>query len=205
MNIVQWGNTLFATFYHLRPRQQAGVVRRGHGLGWRQQVLGHALLRQGTYFGLPWNPAEQIEGVQVRLTFTPSTSNNYQGTLTYNVIVGTVSTPVTKSIQRLTVVAVPLAGTYYGGQVGEYSGCTDTSGNTPYSDTFTLQVTQSAGNTLSLGFAYTSKLICTLSGTLSQNGLLYGIATASYLCSDQTDSPAVVTDLKVTAQGIEGH
>ena len=100
-------------------------------------------------------------------TFVPSASNNYQGTLTYNVIVGTTSTPVNKSVQRLTVVAVPLAGTYTGGQVGAYSNsqCTSIGG---YTDSYTLQMTQSAGNNISQHFAYNSQLTCTLAGTMKQ-------------------------------------
>jgi hypothetical protein len=204
VNFVQWGDTIFATFYIYGPDDKPV---------WYTAVMGydgtlyHGMLfsEQGTYFGAPWNPADMNEQAAGTATFVPSTSNNYQGALSYTIVVGNLGTTVNKSIQRLTIAAVPLGTLYFGGQVGEYSGCTDNSLNTPYSDTFSLQLTQSSGNALSLGFAYTSKLICTLAGTLSQNGLLYRIDGASYLCSDQTDSTAAVTDLKVTAQGIEGH
>jgi hypothetical protein len=113
---------------------------------------------------------------------------------------------ITKPVQRLPSPAPipPMSGTYYGGQAGAYSGCTNNASNKSYSDTFTLNVTQS-GTTLSLGFAYTSQLVCTLSGTLSQNGLLYSIVAATYRCSDQTDTTAAVSDVKLTAQGIEGQ
>jgi len=204
VNFVQWGSVIFATFYiydiNKKPVWYTAV------LNWdgASKYTGTLFSTQGTYFLLPWVPGDIVDQPAGTATFQPSTSNNYQGSLVYTVT--TVGT-VTKAIQRLTVAVIPLGGLYFGGQVGEYSGCTDNTLNSAYRDAFSLQVTQSAGNAVSLGFAYgdTGNLICTFAGTLSQNGLLYRIDGASYLCSDQTDSTAAVTDLKVTAQGIEGH
>ncbi len=68
-------------------------------------------------------------------TFTPSTANNYQGTLTYTVNnVGT----VTKAIQRLTLTPVRLVANYVGGQSGSYSSCNSSASNSLYQDFYTL-------------------------------------------------------------------
>ncbi len=118
-------------------------------------------------------------------TFTPSTANNYQGTLTYTVTsVGT----VTKSIERLPLTPMLLAANYVGGQAGAYSGCTSNSSNRPYQDFYTLQVTQ-AGSNVSMKFSYTggSQLVCTLAGTLVQTGQIGGIPSAT-LSSARTGS-----------------
>jgi len=205
VNFVQWGTTIFATFYIYgadnKPVWYTAVMNWDGAL----MYAGTLFSEQGTYFGAPWNPADMNEQAAGTATFVPSTSNNYQGSLRYTVVVGNLSTTVNKSIQRLTVAAIPLAGTYFGGQTGSYSSCSSSASNSAYSDYFSLQATQSAGNNINLSFTYASQLSCTLSGTLSQNGLLYGIANASYQCSDGLNTTATVSDLKATAQGIEGQ
>lgn len=206
VQFLQWGNTLWATFYIYGPDNQPVWYDAVMGWDGSSKFAGTLFSEQGTYFGKPWNPAEQIEGVAGSATFTPSTSNNYQGTLVYTVNTSPMPTTVTKAIQRLTVVAVPLGGTYYGGQAGAYSGSSCTNSGA-YSDFFTLQVTQSAGNNISLNFSYgfdNPALTCTLSGTLSQNGVLYSVSSATYQCSDGLNTNATLSDIKVTAQGIEG-
>jgi len=203
VNFVQWGNDMFATFYNYgadnRPTWYTAVL----DLNGTGNYTGILYSNIGTYFAAPWKASDHVESVAGTAAFLPSTINNYEGTLIYTV--NGVPT-ITKSVQRLPSPApIPaMGGTYYGGQVGRYSSCTNTALNTPYSDSFTLNVTQS-GNTLSLGFTYASTLVCTLSGTLSQNGLLYSIVSATYLCSDQTDTTGAVSDIKLTAQGIEGQ
>jgi hypothetical protein len=54
-------------------------------------------------------------------------------------------------------------------------------------------------------FAYTSGLSCTMSGTLTQYGQLYTIPSASYACSDGLNTTAGMSEIKATAQGIEGR
>ncbi len=202
VNFVQWGTTIFATFYIYGPDNKPVwyvAVLNFDGAG---KYTGTLYSEQGTYFPLPWKPGDMNEQVAGTASFQPSTTNNYQGSLVYTVNgAGT----ITKSIQRLTVVAIPLAGNYFGGQAGAYSSCSSSANNGAYSDYYALQLTQSAGNNVSLNFAFTSGLTCTLAGTMSQNGLLYGIASATYQCSDGLNTGVAVSDLKVTAQGIEGQ
>jgi hypothetical protein len=168
------------------------------------KFAGTLYAEQGTYFASPWKSSDQVENVAGTATFQPSTSSSSQGTLIYTVNSGSSSNTVTKSVQRfIGAPAIPLAGTYYGGQSGAYSNCTSSSDNTSYFDYAKLVVTQT-GTSASLTFTFTSNLTCTLSGTVSQNSVLFGIGSAAYLCSDQTNTTAAVSDLKITAQGIEG-
>jgi hypothetical protein len=206
VNFVQWGNVIFATFYIYgadnKPIWYTAVMN------WNgsSKYAGTLFTYQGTYFAAPWKPGDIVEQVAGTATFQPSTSNNYQGSLVYTVNGASAVTTVTKAIQRLVDAApIPLDGKYYGGQSGEYRSCSDSGQNKTYFDHYTLQVTQSAANSVSLSFDYTSGLKCTLAGTLAQNGLLFGIATATYKCSDNLDTSATITDLKKTAQGIEGQ
>jgi hypothetical protein len=112
---------------------------------------------------------------------------------------------VNKSIQRLTIAAIPLAGSYYGGETGTYTGCTNNADNLVFVDSFPLTVTQTAGS-LKLEFAFEGlKTTCTLAGAPVQNGLLFSVPTATYTCTDGLSTMAAISDIKQTAQGIEGR
>ena len=152
----------------------------------------------------PWNPADHPAAIQVgTATFTPSTTNNYQGTFSYTV---TGVATLIKAVQRLTLTPVLLSANYLGGQAGSFSGCIASASNRSYQDFYTLRVNQ-AGANVSLIFNYTGNpaLTCTLSGTATQNGSIYRIANASYQCSDGLNTSAVVSDLRATPLGIEGQ
>jgi hypothetical protein len=83
-------------------------------------------------------------------TFTPSTLNNYEGTLSYTVSgVGT----VTKAVTRLTLTPILLSANYVGGHSGSYTGCTAAASNKTYQDFFNLSVSQSGMN-VTLSFTY---------------------------------------------------
>ncbi len=203
VSILQWGNTMFASFFVYGPDSKPTwyvAVMSWDGVS---KYSGTLYAERGTYFALPWVPSDQIETVAGTALFQPSALNNFQGQLIYTVNNGASVITVQKAVERLTVVSVPLAGTYFGGQSGAYSGCTTSANNTTYFDHYKLVVTQTS-TTASLNFQFTSNLTCTISGTVSQNGQLYSLNAASYLCSNQLDTTAFVSDLKITAQGIEG-
>jgi hypothetical protein len=66
-------------------------------------------------------------------------------------------------------------------------------------------VTQTA-STLTLVFNYESlSATCTMSGALVQNGLLYSVPNASYACVPGFTTTASMSNIKQTAQGIEGQ
>jgi hypothetical protein len=201
VNFIQWDNIIYATFYIYGPDTKpiwyaAVMLRNAAG-----SFSGDLFYNQGTYFVLPWKESDKTDQVVGTATFTPSTTNNYQGNLFYSVSgAGSVS----KSIQRLTVAAVPLAGNYYGGESGAYSGCTSSTDNITFVDSFPLTATQSP-SMLTLVFAYEGlKATCTLAGAPVQNGLLYSVPAATYACTDGLSTTAAISDIKQTAQGIEG-
>ena len=201
---TQTNNFIFATFFIYgtdnKPTWYTAQIT-WDGL---TKFTGPLYLTQGTYYALPWNPADHPDNTQVgTATFTPSTTNNYQGTLTYTV--SGVAT-VTKSIQRLAAPPMLLAANYVGGQAGTYSSCSSSSSNSHYQDVYNLQVTQ-AGNNVSMRFTYLngSTLVCTLAGTFVQTGQIGGIPSAAYQCSDGLMTNASVSNLRATPLGIEGQ
>jgi hypothetical protein len=205
VNFTQSDNFIFATFFVYGPDKTPTWYTAQMTWDGSSQFTGGLYLTQGTYFGAPWNPKDSPPATQVgTASFTPSSSNNYQGTLTYTVT--TVGT-VTKPLQRLTLTPILLAANYVGGQSGGYSGCSASSSNAGYYDFFTLQVTQS-GTNVSMTFNYQNDnpaLTCTLAGTLTQNGLLYGVGNATYQCTDGLSTNASMSNVKATALGIEGQ
>ena len=76
--------------------------------------------------------------------------------------------------------------------------------NVSYRDFFDLQVTQLTDGTVTFAFAYTN-VSCTFSGTLEQHGQLYSVPVASYECTDGLKTSASMTQIKATAQGVEGQ
>ena len=204
VNLVQSDNFIFATFFVYGPNNQpiwyAGNLN-ADGIG---NYTGGLYLTTGTYFGtVPYNPA-QFGVTQVgTATFTPTTA--YTGVLSYSV--GSVT--VTKNIQRQTLTAIALGGSYVGGQSGEYVSCPDTSLNATYIDTYTsLSVSQSPASVATFTFDYDfANATCTMSGTLEQHGQLYTIPNATYQCTGglNFNETATMYEIKATAQGIEGR
>ena len=204
VNIVQADNFLFLTFFIYgpdnRPTWYTGQ------LTWDgAKYSGGLYVTQGTYWALPWNPAEHPAALQVgTASFTPSSLNAYQGTLIYSVNgVGA----VTKAIERQTLTTIALGGTYTGGQVGGYTNCTSSASNGAYTDTFTLTAAQTAGGSGNFTFVYSSGATCNLSGPLEQHGQLYRMAGAAYACTGSLtfQTTATVYELKQTSLGIEGR
>ena len=160
----------------------------------------------GTSFALPWVPG-QFLGTQVgTASFQPtgpSTAN-----LVYTVSSGPILASVAKAIQRQTLTVIPMGGIYSGGQSGAYSGCTMSTTNASYRDFFDLQITHVSNGTtvgtLTLSFAY-QNFSCAFSGTYQQNGQLYSVPSATYQCSDGLNTTASMSEIKVTAQGVEGR
>src|SRR4051794_40192100 len=111
VNLVQADNFLFLTFFiygsDFRPTWYTGQ------LTWDgAKYTGGLYLTQGTYWALPWSPANHPPAQLVgTATFTPG-PNAYQATLQYSVNgVGA----VTKVVERQTLTSIALGGTYAGG------------------------------------------------------------------------------------------
>ena len=208
INLIQSDTYIFATFFIYGQDGKPTWVIATLSYDGRSSYSGLLSSVIGTYFGSPWIPGNVIESPIGTATFQPSASDTSHGTLTYTVV-GTPNVVVTKAIQRQPLTFASFAGNYAGGESDAFSNCKDSSKNDPtWLDWYSVQVTQSSSNLVSLNFNYpfySPALTCTLTGTLTHSGLVYGMDTATFLCSDGTDTSALMTDFKLTAQGIEGH
>jgi len=204
VNFVQSDQFIFATFYlhdaNLQPDWYTGELKVDNATG----VWSGGLYRTtGSYFGAPWN-GSQTNTVQVgNVTFAPSSS--IAGTLTYNV--GAVA--VTKQITRLTLTTIPLSALYRGGIASYIDSCNNPANNGVARLFVDMQALQTSGGALSLQFFLNGKDSgggsCVLAGNAVQEGQLFRIPDASYTCAGVFAATANVTQIKATAQGIEGQ
>ena len=196
VNVVQSNTFLFITFFIYgadgKPTWFTGQVTQDSSGNFN----GTLYSTTGTYYISPWTGFSG--GPAGTVSFQPL--GPYTAKLIYTVNgVGT----VTKFIQRQNLTAITVGGTYSGAQSGAYSNCSVSANNAPYTDFFNLQVTQLTNGTVTLVFTYTG-FNCTFSGTLVQQGQLYSVPGASYQCAADPSFSANLTELKATAQGIEG-
>jgi hypothetical protein len=198
VNVVQSDVSLFLTFFIYgadgKPTWFTGQQVTQDASG---NFNGPLYATTGTYYMLPW------AGASVALVGTVSFQplGPYTAKLIYTVTgIGT----VTKVIQRQTLTTITVGGVYIGGQSGTYSSCSNGAMNGPYTDFFSLQVTQLVDGTVTFAFIYQA-FNCTFSGTLVQQGQLYSVPGASYQCAGDPSFLANLTEVKATAQGIEGR
>ena len=157
----------------------------------------------GSYFPLPWNPAQLTVNAVGTATFQPV--DPYHATLTYSVNgVGT----VTKAIVRQTLTPYVLAGNFSGSMAGSISGCANPTDNDPaFRGRYVLAVTQVADQSATLTFTFVdtnhSGIVCTMSGPLTHLGRLYQF-NGQIDCGGGTHA-ATIDGLHPTGQGIEGH
>jgi len=203
-NVVQSGKFLFVTFFIYGPDKKPTWYTAQLTQDLAGKFTGGLYATTGTYYGAPWSAQDLIVAQAGTASFQPTSP--YTATFSY-----TVSGPpalaatVTKLLQRQTLTAITVGGTYFGGQSGMYSGCSSAANNGPYTDAFDLQVTQLTSGNVTFQFKYASGLSCTLSGTLVQYGQLYTVPTATYVCSDGLNTNAAMSEVKATSLGIEGR
>ena len=106
-NFAQSDDYIFGTFFIYAQNGApsfyiASLASDGHG-----SFTGELSGTVGTWFALPWIPSNFIETVVGTATFTPSTANAYEATITLAV---NGLTPVTYPIQRQTLTAIALSG-----------------------------------------------------------------------------------------------
>jgi hypothetical protein len=210
VNLVQTDSYIFATFFiYGKDGKPTWYVASLDYDNVSKSFKGDVFATTGTFFGIPWVAANATDAKVGTASFKPSAENAYQGTLSYTVTgVGS----ATNVIERQSLTAPTLAGSYAGGQMGFYSQCTKPSDDSAYRDYYDLKVTHAANNNATFIFDYrradgTSGFSCTLSGALIQNGQLYRIANATYKCTGDfpLNTTASMSEIKQTSQGIEGR
>ena len=207
VNLVQTDNFIFATFFIYGPDgKPTWYVANLDYDSVSGSYKGDVYATRGTFFGIDWVAANFIETTAGTASFKPSAVNAYQAKLSYT-ITGVGS--ATNDIVRQTLTAPALGGSYAGGQIGTYGACTASGG---YRDYYDLEVTHFTDNTAKFVFDYrhadgTIGYSCTLSGPLIQNGQLYRIPSATYVCTGEieVDTTASMSQIKQTSQGIEGR
>ncbi|MEP7275865.1 MAG: hypothetical protein ABI812_05875 [Betaproteobacteria bacterium] len=203
VNVVQSDNFMFLTFFIYGADNKPTWLTAQLTLDAQGAYSGGLYATSGTYYAKPWNTGDAIPAQQVgSAQFKPGAANSAQATLTY--VVNGVGT-VIKAIERQSLTAINIAGAYVGGLAGVQSGCSN-SGS--YKPTYDLAVAQTAAGIATLTFTFPT-YACTLKGTLVPTGRQYRIDQAEYRCAQGNttvvSAKANVSELKATAQGIEGR
>jgi hypothetical protein len=208
--LVQSDTFIFIAFYIYGADKKpvwytAQLIDDGTG-----KYSGGVYATMGTYFGLPWNPADHPAAQQVgNATFAPT--DIYHATLTYTVNgVG----PVIKPLVRQMLAAYKMSGNYSGSMAGSVSGCTDPMDpklDPMFRGRYVLDVTQVADASATLVFTFVdtnhSGIICTATGSLTHLGRLYqmpGTLTCTGPGQNGNPHPATIDSIHPTGQGIEG-
>jgi len=200
VNFAQQGNALFATFYVYAIDGRsvwftAQMSRDGSG----DRFTGPLYRITGTFYGAPaWGGYNIVQAG----TATFNASSSTTATLDYNVD-GVV---VSKSIERLTLAPLSVAGVYIGGVSGRRLGC-GTDGN-PIIEPMQFDVQHSTvTNDIRIDQISTAtfKLVCRMEGRATQLGRLLTVSNASYACIDGWEAPARIYNLRPTPAGFEGQ
>ena len=163
----------------------------------------------GTPFGDQWDP-NRVESKQVgTASFTPT--DVYRATLVYSL---DGKPPVTKQVQRQTLLPYQMAGNYAGSFTGKQTGCPDSADNGEMTVRFDLAVTQNGDNSIALAFTLVDPgdegVVCTVTGPLTHLGRLYRVVDGQLSCRAPNAAPepptaVLVESLRLTGQGIEGQ
>lgn len=207
VNLIQSQNFIFATFFVYGPGAgkqppiwYAGNLQRDAN---GTTFSGGLFQTTGTGFGVPWNPLDHTAFQVGTVTFNPIDSTS--ATLDYSVN----GVAVHKSIVRQTLTQILIGGTYYGTAVVVHSGCSSSTNNGTVLTDFDPVVAQTTAGQVQIDFLYAGTENCTLSGTLVQEGLLFRVPAASYVCKNGTtttvSTTATIYEMKSTSIGLEGR
>jgi hypothetical protein len=212
---VKQSNTFqFLAFFIYGPDGQptwytAQLTDVGDGTG--LNYSGPLYATTGTYFGSPWqgDVATQVGTASFQGSAIPE--DYFHATLTYTVS----GVTVTKSIQRQTLTAFAMSGTYSGSITGSVASCPVGANNGFVNGRFNLTLAQVGDTSATLTFNFVDPntnyngMVCTLSGSLAHYGGLYAIPSAQYSCSAPGFSPGAIVSASVdllsqSGQGVEG-
>lgn len=169
---------------------------------------GSLIATTGTYFGSAWNPAQLTVASVGTVSFVPV--DLYSATITYALTGGP---SVTKAVQRQTLTAYKLPGSYSGSVSGTQTGCTDPNDNTAnFRGRFNLAATQDADAAAALTVSFVDPanngVVCAVQGPLTHLGRLYKMVNAQMACTEPggggtTTTTVMINALHPTGQGIE--
>jgi hypothetical protein len=205
VNMIQSQDFIFATFFVYGPAPAktpiwyVGQLQRSGNA-----FTGGLFQTTGTGIGDTWNPADHPSPTQVgSATFTPTDATS--GTLDYSVN----AVHVHKTIVRLPLPGIAIGGNYFGTAVVVHSGCKNSGDNGTVLTDFDPQVTQSTSGQLQMDFLYAGNENCTFAGAYAQQGLLFRVPTATYVCKNgnttTVNTTATVYEMRSTSIGLEGR
>ena len=200
VNIAQQGNTLFATWfvYGTDNRPVWYVMSEGKKAANGEVFTGIVYELRGSFLGVPWAGAQLLSPDTGSATFTFTDKK----TLTLRYTVNNVT--VQKNIFRQTFAAMPINGTYYGGETG-----TPSAGCNPSAKYFVLQRYNINAN-IPLGATSgpfnmqttdTANVVCNYSGTATQYGSLVEVSNGAYSCTNNSAGQFTATDGVFTDEG----
>jgi len=194
VNFAQSPGFIFATFfiYAVDGKQQwvsAEMIQTGAG-----RYSGALYKCTGTYFGIPWVPANH--GCTMAGASTFVAESVVRGQLTYTVD----GIQVVKTIERLSLTAIDLGGTYIGGMLIKNSAqCNGGANTTPYARQ--LIVAEKAASVVELAvITLGGTTECVMEGVTVQTGRVRTMANGTYTCGD-TETTVAISDLRRTSNG----
>ncbi|MEO8487607.1 MAG: hypothetical protein ABI585_14860 [Betaproteobacteria bacterium] len=194
VNFAQSPGFIFATFfiYGADNKQiwvSAEMVQIGTG-----RYSGAVYRCTGTYFALPWVPGDHGCSIVGEAQFTAETVT--RGLFSYRVD----TNQVVKTIERLALTPIEVAGVYLGGALITNSNqCNGGGSTTPYA--YQLLVSETATSEVTLDqVTLQGDTDCTIKGIALQVGRVRPIPNGTYSCGG-ADSPINVRDLRRTSNG----
>jgi hypothetical protein len=194
VNFAQTPGFIFATFfiYAVDGKQQwvsAEMVQIGAG-----RYQGALYKCTGTYFGIPWVPANH--GCTIAGTSSFEAESVVRGALTYTVD----GVQVVKTIERLSLTAIDVGGTYIGGMLIRNSAqCNGGANTTPYA--YQLLVTEKANSVVEIAqVSLQGQTDCIMEGVTVQTGRVRTMVNGSYVCGS-LDGTVTISDLRRTSNG----
>jgi hypothetical protein len=209
VNLVQNEDVVYATFYVYDTAKKATWYSSPMFVTPSGSYSGTLYQTTGSFFGGAWNPNDVFPTPVGTATFTPNTATN--GSLTYSVnnVPGMPNVVVVKNIQRSMFRTIILGGNYVGTAVVANTGCSDNSKNGSSIFDVDPQITQDTSGQIGITLSFGSSETCLLSGAAVQEGQLFRITNASYVCTSGgttiLNATASVYEVKATSVGIEGR
>ena len=194
VNFAQSPGFIFATFfiYGQDGKQvwvSAEMIQVGAG-----RYSGAVYRCTGTFYGTAWVPGNAGCTVVGNAQFQAESVT--RGSLTYSVD----AVQVVKTIERLSLTAIDLGGTYIGGMLIKNSAqCSSGASTTPYA--YQLIVTEKANSTLEVDqITLDGQTDCVMEGVTVQYGRVRTMANGNYTCFGTT-TPVTITDMRRTSNG----
>lgn len=197
MQLVQRGTIIFATLFVYdqsgNPTWYVATLYYASNLTW----VGTLYATNGTYFGVPWNPALFIGTAVGTMTWVSQTVET--GTLTY-VVNGTT---VVKNVIRQTLVNEDYSGHYFGGLHDVVTGCPNAAANGTFDLGGIIDITQS-GTAITIQNTGLAGVTCSYAGTLTQAGQMAAIPGAAFVCTDGSSGSISFDELQVNRSSMSG-